>query len=154
MGGKGSGRLPWRPVKLTAELAAEIIRLIQAGNYMDTAASACGIHRDTFRLWMREGSSQVTGLKRDFFCGVKKAEAFAEANAVVRIRAHGDKAWVADAWFLERKYPQHWARKERQPEDGSAIARQAAQIAREDLQAALGLTDDDDDIETEGTPET
>lgn len=115
MGGPGSGpkRKPMgRPTKLTPELQADLVRLIEAGNYVETAAGCCGVQPATVRDWVKRG---VRGHKtyRGFSTALKKAEARAEASGVVRIRAAAKNQWQADAWFLERKFPQRWGRKSR-----------------------------------------
>jgi hypothetical protein len=40
----------------------------------------------------------------------------AEAEAVRTVRS-GAPGWRAAAWFLERRFPKHWGRKYRRPDD-------------------------------------
>jgi len=115
MGGAGSGRTKkkGRPTKLTRELHDEIVRLIEAGNYAETAAAVGGIQPHTLRDWIRRGARETTGPYAAFSSAVKKAEGRAEASAVLRIRKAGQMNWTAEAWYLERKFPARWGRLER-----------------------------------------
>lgn len=99
-----------RPTKLTQEIADEIIKLIEAGNYVETAAGCCGIQKSTLYRWLRRGARAKSGLHRLFCDAVKKADGRAEAAGVVRIRQAGKQAWQADAWFLERRFRDRWGK--------------------------------------------
>ena len=125
MGGPGSGpkkgqKWAGAPTKLTQQLFDEIIRLIEVGNYFETACHACGVPAITGRNWLRKGANAKSkdGLYARFVTAYKKAEAKAEASAIVRIRTHSAKAWQADAWYLERKFPKKWGRGEWRNHDG------------------------------------
>ena len=102
-----------RPTKLTPIMQQKLIDELCAGNYRDTAAKLAGIHRHTFRNWIKRGEAAKRGIFFDFVDAIKKAEAEGEARRVARInRAGEDGNWQADAWFLERKYPDKWGRKD------------------------------------------
>ena len=105
--------LPGRPTKLTPELQAEMVKLVELGNYMDTAAACCGVTRDTFHAWMKRGVREGKGPYYEFSDALKRAEGRAEAAALVRIRKAGQTSWQADAWYLERKMPRKWGRWDR-----------------------------------------
>ena len=119
MGGRGSGprRKKGRPTKLNDEVHREVVKLIEAGNYVDTAAACCNVTAVTLRAWLRRGGRERKGRYRRFLIDVKKAEALAEARALVRIRQAGGKVWQAEAWYLERKFPLKWGRWERVTHD-------------------------------------
>ena len=106
---------PRRPVgrstKYTPETVAEIVKAIREGCSQDDAALLAGVSRTTFYAWVSE--------KPEFSDAVEKAHAdFKRAN-VAAIRAAGMKAkdgkldgsWQANAWLLERKYPEEFAQK-------------------------------------------
>lgn len=101
-----------RKSKLTPQLQEKIVSLISAGNYIRTACVAVGIDEDTYFRWLKrakKGEKPYT----DFAEAIKKAEAAAEVLYLNRIRkAADDGTWVAAAWFLERKYPTRWGRKD------------------------------------------
>lgn len=44
-----------RPTKFRGALAAQIVRNLHNGAYLETAAAAAGIHRDTLHDWLRAG---------------------------------------------------------------------------------------------------
>ena len=112
-----------RPSKLTQKMQDEMVKLMQAGNYFETAAACVGVKADTARKWMLQGAKQKRGKFYAFFIAIKEAEAFAEASALTRIRQAGARVWQADAWFLERRMPQKWGRWERKSEEDEAQQR-------------------------------
>jgi transposase len=99
--------------KLTAERQDAIVKAIREGNPHDTAAQAAGIGKTAFYDWLRKGEeSEKNDKYKKFYEAVKTAEATAEALRVRRINKaglHGD--WKADAWYLERRYPDKWGRR-------------------------------------------
>ena len=102
--------------KLTEELIKEAARLIEAGNYQKHVAQALGIAEETWYRWLREGeaSDNPDDLKRQFYESVKKAEANAIARNVALIqRAAQEGNWQAAAWWLERKFPSEWGKKDK-----------------------------------------
>lgn len=105
-----------RPEKITPELIDQIASVIEAGNYMETAAKYCGIDKQSLYTWLKKGNEQKAqgrrGLHRDFLDAIKKALAAAEARSVARIVKAGEAHWQAEAWRLERKHPKRWGRKD------------------------------------------
>jgi hypothetical protein len=61
----------------------------------------------------------------EFADAIQKAQADAETRNVALIaKAAQDGTWTAAAWWLERKYPERWGRKERHEvtgKDGGAL---------------------------------
>jgi transposase len=103
-----------RPPELTDELHDKIINLIRAGNYIETAAIAAGISKQSLYTWMKNGNKQKAGKYRKFLDAINKAVGEAEAidvNNIAKAAAKGN--WTASAWRLERKHPQKWGRSER-----------------------------------------
>lgn len=101
-----AGRKPGagRPCKELTPLKAEaIITAIKAGVNRITAAKCAGISEVTLRRW------------------IAKDKAFAEevelADAIARMQAEQDifaaKDWRAKLAFLQSKYPQDWATRQR-----------------------------------------
>lgn len=108
-----------RPTKLTPERAKIIADAIAAGNYYETACALAGVDYTTVRKWIQKGEKAQKGALFEFVKAVKKAEAFAEAERIKRIReAAKEGNWQADAWWLERRFPERWGRKERQEISG------------------------------------
>lgn len=133
-----------RPTKLTPELQARMLALLRAGNYVETAAAACGLAKKTFYNWLQKGARAKGGEYHEFAAAVEKAMGEAEARDLLTI----DKAaqgydvtvvketvsngvvidrevknsrrfdWQAAAWRLERKFPDRWGRRERVEHSG------------------------------------
>ena len=103
-----------RPTKLTPEVQAIIVEAIEKGNDKTVAARLAGIGESTFYAWMERGEQAKSGVFLEFREAVKKAEAEAEQHFVGVIKAASADTWTAAAWWLERKYPERWGRKERQ----------------------------------------
>lgn len=125
-----------RPDKLTEERGRRIVNLIAAGNYVETAAAACGVSKVTLYDWLKRGARAKAGKFRDFSDAVAEATARAEARDLLAIdraaaghdvvkttrKVGSDKTveetttttresdWRAAAWRLERKYPDRWGR--------------------------------------------
>jgi len=97
---------------LTPERQEKICQLLRDGNYISVACKIAGISHKTFTRWLKRGESEKTGKYVKFVKAVKKAEAENEARAVTIIQQAMPKSWQAAMTFLERKYPQRWARRE------------------------------------------
>jgi len=110
-----------RPPKLTTELTERICQLMRAGNYLETAANVAGVSSAVVHLWLRAGARNGKPRYRRFFEAVRKAEHEAIASGVVRVRQHGSKSWQAEAWWLERRCPRQWGR--RDPDQNAAARR-------------------------------
>ncbi len=130
-----------RPTKFTPETRSKILLALGQGNTYEASALYGGVGYSIFREWMKRGEEETEGEFSEFFKAVKKAEAEAEIHSIARIRsaASGQRVliaetvrvtpegeqgternyqyappqWQADAWFLERRKPQDWARRER-----------------------------------------
>lgn len=126
-----------RPTKLTPARHARIIDLIKNGNYIDVACAATGIDSRSFYQWTNRGRQldATYNLDRDmesgeqvgddwelltpneqcyvrFFQDITKANAEAEATAVLHVRNQMPKNWAAAMTFLERKHPGRWKRRD------------------------------------------
>lgn len=104
-----------RKSKLTPELIVRVEQLLSAGNYVTTVCDFVGIDKSTWYRWLEQGSKEEAGLFREFCDTVKKAEAGAEVRAVTGILKAGQTSWQALAWFLERKHPEKWSSRQKQP---------------------------------------
>lgn len=103
-----------RPTKFNDEIATRIVTLIEAGNYIETAAAAAGISKETLFDWLRKGAAQNKGKFKDFSDSVYRAVGKAEAIDVATIgKAARDGDWRASAWRLERRNSKRWGRKDR-----------------------------------------
>lgn len=117
------GRIYNRKLKLTPELANEILDNLRAGNTIKTVAGAAGISDDTFFQWLRWGEEDLKAKKDNaltrFALDVKKARHEAEARCVQIIANAAIETWTAAAWLLERRNPEMWGRKDRVTLEGN-----------------------------------
>jgi transposase len=99
--------------KLTPERQDAIVKAIREGNPHETAAGAAGIGKTAFYEWLKKGEeSEKNDKYKKFYEAVKTAEAIAEALRIRRINKAGLAGdWKADAWYLERRYPEKWGRR-------------------------------------------
>lgn len=129
-----------RPIKLTPELQQKICDILAAGNYIDAVCDYVGISTSTFYNWTARGErgwkKDIDEGYVGFLDAVKKARSQSEISSVSRIRraAMGEQVvkrkvvtrpdgtqiveetitppeWTADAWFLERSFPDRWGRR-------------------------------------------
>ena len=102
-----------RPTKCTPEVIERIAQALRLGNYADTAASYGGIDERTYYRWLEQGESGEEPYCQ--FCqAVKEASHVAEMRALGRIQQAADAGtWQAAAWFLERRTPGKWSRREK-----------------------------------------
>jgi len=94
--------------KFDPQVTQRIVDLIRAGNYLEVAATAAGIHSTTLHRWLRLGRAQRRGQYRRFVTAVQKAQAEAESRDVALIAKAASEDWRAAAWRLERKAPRRY----------------------------------------------
>lgn len=101
-----------RPSKLDRQIIADLVFLLEAGNYLKPAAAALGLHVDTVYDWLAKGRTEppASALHRLFSDAVEAAIGKAEADAVMGMRA-GGRDWRAQAKFLERRHPASWGQR-------------------------------------------
>ncbi len=100
-----------RKSKLTPELIEKISTEIENGSYQKVAARKCGVGESTFYAWMEKAEGGVGGQFQELLESVKNASAVAESRAIQTILA--DDSWQSKAWYLERRFPERWGRKDR-----------------------------------------
>ena len=100
-----------------ATKVATFLSAIRAGNYQEIACQLAGLSRKTIHDWKERGNAGERP-HAEFLAAVKQAEAEAEAEAVADMRIAGKlpQFWTARATFLERRFPDRWARRS---EEGS-----------------------------------
>ena len=108
-----------RPTKKTDAVKSAFLAGVRLGAPIRTAARAAGVSDDSIARWRETDPS--------FADAIKKAEADAVLKAVGLIRAASAKNWTAAAWFLERRHPEDWAK--RDPDVVSQIAALAPKLA-------------------------
>lgn len=101
-----------RTTILNKTIQKAMVEAIESGNYASTAAEACGIGSSTHYRWMDQGEKGIEPY-RGYRDAIKRAEASAEMKAVKVIQAASLDNWTAGAWYLERKFPDKWGRKDK-----------------------------------------
>lgn len=85
--------------KLTSELIKDISLLLRRGSYIESAAAACGISKDTFYRWLRNAKSEeATELEAELSDAVLKSMAESELRDLEII----DKAAMGTPDVLEK----------------------------------------------------
>jgi transposase len=104
-----------RRTKLTEEVIETASKLIRAGNYQKVVAQYIGVDESTWYRWLQKGekAKNKRSIYYKFYKAVKKAEAEAHARNVAVIQQAAQTQWQAAAWWLERKYPELWGRKDK-----------------------------------------
>ncbi len=99
-----------RKPKLTFAIHERIVSLVRAGNYLETAAGVCGVHRTTLFRWLEKGEKQTRGKYHDLYAAVRQAQSECEARHQMVITKAAQVDWKASAWFLERVAPQRYGK--------------------------------------------
>lgn len=153
-------------------IAEAIVEAVEAGVPVGAAARAAGIPKQTVSAWLARGSREQRGPFRDFADSVARARARATARNLVELRraARGGQIlqrltetiehengsvttktterwtapdWRANAWWLERQFPEEFAKVERHEvsgPDGGPIFLAIGELYRQDPEArAAGL---------------
>jgi len=109
--------------KFTKGKQRAIVKALRAGEYAKAAAEAQGVDESTYYRWLQRGEAALKAADdddepvdakelgyADFLVKVRRAEAEAEQAALRRVQSSED--WRATAWFLERRYPGRWAKRQ------------------------------------------
>jgi transposase len=106
-----------RKTKLNADVQERICDALREGNTRRVSALLAGISEQTFYNWINWADPESPNHKAvylEFLESIKKAEAEAENEAIKDIQRAGKMgSWQARAWFLERRNPKDWAKRER-----------------------------------------
>lgn len=104
-------RATGRPTSLTPGVQRVIVRHVKSGSYVETAAAAAGVCKDTLYEWLKRGAKEPRSVYGEFSDAVQRAQAQAEVDAVRTIDQAGKdpKHWQARAWRLERTNPKKFS---------------------------------------------
>lgn len=159
-----SGRGKWTP-----EIRDRLTAAVRAGTPIATACKFAGISYRTLREYIAIAEAPPPSPRQypdraafnaarrryaavcEFVAALRRAEAEVEAASLARIRragANGD--WRADAWFLERRYPDEYGRRAVDV-TGTITVEDAERHAQRLNVALMGALDDAEiDEETRG----
>lgn len=89
-----------RKGKYTPEIVKEILTVISIGGTDKDAYEYAGVSAETFYQWLK---------KPEFLEQVTRERLKGKVNIIKSIREQGKNDWRANAWYLERRYPQEFA---------------------------------------------
>lgn len=72
--------------KLTDELQADIVALLELGATNADVCASVGISEDTFYRWLREGNEAQNGKKSEFSEAITRAQATARLDAIETLK--------------------------------------------------------------------
>ena len=98
--------------KYTPEMVKQLIKYVEGGSYIVVACRAVGISEYTFYNWIKKGEAGIEPYTK-LTKSIKKAKAEAEIKNINIVQKAGEKNWQAAMTWLERKYPQRWARRDK-----------------------------------------
>ncbi len=102
-----------KPYKLDDELTDRLLQAIRLGSYIEHACAYAGINSSTYRRWRKNAEEEIEPFK-SLFEQINQAEAEGIMRRIGRIeKAAQDGNWTADAWLLERKYPDKFGKRDR-----------------------------------------
>ena len=119
-----------RPLKLTPEIIGRIADAVRAGNTREAAAASVGIGETTLYRWLQRARRGAGGPFREFWEALDKADAEAEMAMVAVVTTAAKTNYKAAAWWLERRRPDTWGRKERVDLE-LLLQREAAAMAKD-----------------------
>lgn len=125
--------------KLTTELAKEFTALVASGATNADACRYIGVDESTFYRWLKNPKTEA---ERQLCNDLNKAEMKRKLWHLNRIQqASTDGAWQASAWYLERRYPQEYAKPDRYHDQGIAEAVSAVKELTESIKAKADAAD-------------
>jgi hypothetical protein len=107
-----------RPTKRTPEREQRLLDAVRAGNTRRASAAYAGVSEDSLERWQQRYAGFADALTR--------AEAEAEVRNVAIVQQAARDDWRAAAWWLERRRPEEYARRDRLE---VSIRQQAERIA-------------------------
>ena len=113
--------------KYSEEIIQELEKYLRIGASQKDAATAAGIHEETFYKWMREKEADGTPNTEyhpEFTVRIKKAQNDCKLRNLAIIQKAAEKTWQAAAWWLERTHYDEYAIKtiqEHRGKDGGEI---------------------------------
>ena len=126
-----------RPTRCTPEVTQRVADAIRGGNYANVAARYAGIGERTFYKWMERAASGEEPFVQ-FQQAIKEAEAAAEVRNMALIQQAAQAGtWQASAWYLERRYPSRYGRRDRLEHSGPDGGPIKQQVVGDDQRAEV-----------------
>src|SRR3972149_6276509 len=106
-------------LKLTSELQEKICAYLAEGCTHKAAFMAVGIDKSTFYKWLQFGERTKSGIYKDFFDAVKKAEGEAYAFYVSALKENSRRGNAMSIIFwLQNRHGDEWQDKRHFEHDG------------------------------------
>ena len=105
-----------KPTVLTPEIQKKIVDMVLTGFPLRRACDASGLTYGTFKYWQRlwRDDDPLAHRFREFFEHLEEAIAVGEFGLWEKVHK-GVNNWQANAWQLERRWPQRYGRRDRTP---------------------------------------
>lgn len=142
---------PGAPTKFTEETRKTILEVVSQGAYLRTACQAAGVSEDSLHRWRRQGATGEEPF-HSFCVALEQAEANSVTRRLARIEAAAENGnWTADAWYLERRYPDEWGRRVQEQRHSGSIEVSGAreELARKLSAGVAAEAADSDPVEPE-----
>lgn len=106
--------------KFTAERRKAIIEALERGNTLTHAAALAGVSRETIYDWLQKGdkATDPASTYKRFAEDVARANALVADHAIGKITSAMPDDWRAAMTFLERRFPDEYAKRERHEVSG------------------------------------
>lgn len=79
---------------------------------MRDACLACGISESVFYYWQERAVKEKQRKYVQFLEAIEKAKSESKIRSLVRIDKAALEDWRADAWLLERRYPEEFGKRD------------------------------------------
>ena len=111
-----------RSTSFTPEIADKILTSITNGSPIRFAALSAGVDDSTVYKWMKQGKNgdpenPKDAIFIDFFKAMKVAKGKWVEARIAKITYAANQAWQANAWLLERMYPEQFGSDRREIRD-------------------------------------
>ena len=106
--------------KFTADRRKAILEALERGNTLTHAAALAGVSREAVYDWLKRGAEakDPEPAYRRFAEDVARANALVADYAVGKIKDAMPDDWRASMTFLERRFPEEYAKRERHEVSG------------------------------------
>ena len=121
------GRRIGRPTTLSPGLSKKLVKLVAELGAIEPAARVCGVPPQTVRGWLARGENRHSQGRPStpeyvaFVADIEKALGQWECGRLAGIVAAGKQPrhWTANAWLLERRWPERYGRRTRVDASGT-----------------------------------